>query len=135
MHNRLNRNQTAKYTLLLVMLVIFVCSGQNFGLVTSCNVYGADNAQSTDSYFNTPALSAEIQRSLDSQSSENTDKCSLSDHLLQLHQHTFEHAIISLFIIVLTFSVFAGVSRIVPVLTEPIPPTRRRHLTFCVFRE
>ncbi|PSW21885.1 hypothetical protein C9I98_01050 [Photobacterium sanctipauli] len=134
MSNWVNRYQNAKYSLMLVMLVIFVCSGQNMGWVTSCSV-PSNGTQATDSYFNAPTLSSLFQQTESSETGATSEQCSLTDHLLQQHQHSIEHAIVTLLFIVLTFAMFAGVSRIVPVLTEPIPPTQRRHLTFCVFRE
>ncbi|PSU34069.1 hypothetical protein [Photobacterium lutimaris] len=128
MSQAVNQNQAAKYTLLLVLVVIFVCSGQNFGYTTACAANDLTSSQislPTDATF------------VSSQMNDSTDhsKCSLSDHLLQMHQHSVEHAIVSLFIVVMALLIYAAITQATPIFTEPIHPTRRRHLTLCVFRE
>lgn len=128
MSQAVNQSQAAKYTLLLVLVVIFVCSGQNFGYKTACAVNGLTSSQLSQSV---DATSASKQVN----DSDDHSKCSLSDHLMQMHQHSVEHAIVSLFIVVLALLIYATVTQATPIFTEPIPPTRRRHLTLCVFRE
>ncbi|MGR5065152.1 hypothetical protein [Photobacterium sp. DNB22_13_2] len=128
MSQAVNQSQTAKYTLLLVLVVIFVCSGQNFGYTTACAVNAQTSSQVSQSVDATSA-SKQVNDSTDH------SKCSLSDHLLQMHQHSVEHAIVSLFTVVLALLIYAAVTQATPIFTEPIPPTRRRHLTLCVFRE
>ncbi|MCQ1060367.1 hypothetical protein ACQKPX_12835 [Photobacterium sp. DNB23_23_1] len=128
MSQAVNQSQTAKYTLLLVLVVIFVCSGQNFGYTTACTANDLPPSKDSQSVDATPA-------SQQMKDSAVHGKCSLSDHLLQMHQHSVEHAIISLFIVVLALLIYAAFTQATPIFTEPIPPTRRRHLTLCVFRE
>lgn len=133
MHTQLNHYQLARYALWLVTLVIFVCSSQNIGFGSTCSL-----KHSTDSIVYSAPLSGLNQSQSSAKSADDTailEQCSLSDHLLQIHQQQLEQAIVSFIFIVLTFILFAGPSLITPELTEPIPPTRRRHLTLCVFRE
>ena len=132
MSKAVNRSHTARYTLLLVMVVIFVCSGQNFGFAASCTL------TSSPGYEVTQGKQAVAQHTVtDNSSTDSAEQghCSLADHLLQMHQHSVEHAIVSMFIVVLALLIYAAVTNATPVFTEPIPPTRRRHLTLCVFRE
>lgn len=119
----LNRRKIAKWSLGFVMLVIFVCSGQNISFTSSCPSsyhYGAV------SYAN----------DLNSAGTMDAEKqCDLTDHLLQQHQLSFEHALVSFSILFLLIALVTSYLYQVPLLTEPIPPPRRRHLTLCVFRE
>jgi len=125
MSRKVNRHQSAKWSLWLVLLVVFVCSGQNTGLISSCPLYAQTNTQtSIESPDDVAAPSAAVEK-----------KCDLTDHLLQLHQQSLDHTLISFSILFLLIALFIGSPFRVPVLTEPIPPTRRRHLTLCVFRE
>ena len=128
MSKAVKHNQAARYTLLLVMVVIFVCSGQNFGFATACTL-------NSSTYETDQPLSASIQNQKSSDAPSEQGHCSLADHLLQMHQQSVEHAIVSMFIVVLALLIYAAVTKATPVFTEPIPPTRRRHLTLCVFRE
>lgn len=132
MSKAVNRSQTARYTLLLVMAVIFVCSGQNFGFASACTL----NSSST--HEDTQAKQTVTQHTVTDNSSTDSSEqghCSLADHLLQMHQHSVDHAIVSLFVIVLALLIYAAFTKATPVFTEPIAPRRRRHLTLCVFRE
>ena len=123
MRKAIKHNQAARYTLLLVMVVIFVCSGQNFGFAAACTL----NSSTYES--------ASVQNQQSSDNPAEQGHCTLADHLLQMHQQSVEHAIVSMFIVVLALLIYAVVTKATPVFTEPIPPTRRRHLTLCVFRE
>ncbi|MGF1688311.1 hypothetical protein L4C36_16735 [Photobacterium japonica] len=140
-------------------MAMFVCTSQNTRLTTTCSasptVNAVDTLNATFITGNTPALAqsnpivAFLAMQIDALHAEaqqndaltriaNSDisnACSLTDHLLPWHSPQLEHGIINLLFIVLTFAVFAGAGLLVPVLTEPIIPTQRRHLTFCVFRE
>ncbi|MBC7004443.1 hypothetical protein BIZ37_17925 [Photobacterium sp. BZF1] len=128
MRKAIKHNQAAKYTLLLVMVVIFVCSGQNFGFAAACTL-------NSSTYESEQSVSASIQNHKSSDDPAEQGHCTLADHLLQMHQQSVEHAIVSMFIVVLALLIYAAVTKATPVFTEPIPPTRRRHLTLCVFRE
>ncbi|MCW8328594.1 hypothetical protein MD588_07210 [Photobacterium sp. SDRW27] len=128
MNRKVNRHHIARWSLGLVMLVIFVCSGQNTGIVPSCPL----NTHSTVELSANDSSSKTIR---DTDSADADKQCELTDHLLQLHQLSFELALISISILFLLITLFTGHPYRVPVLTEPIPPTRRRHLTLCVFRE
>jgi len=80
MNRVVDRHQIAKWSLGFVMLVIFVCSGQNSGIVPSCplNAHNAIDLSASDS------SSTQIKTT-------DADKhCELSDHLLQLHQLSFD---------------------------------------------
>lgn len=121
MDRRVNRHQNAKWSLWLVMLVIFVCAGQNTGIVSSCPL----NSQ----------IIIESPGDLSTSFPVVEKKCELTDHLLQLHQQSLDYALVSFSTLFLLIALFVGSPFRVPVLTEPIPPTRRRHLTLCVFRE
>ncbi|MGR2769783.1 hypothetical protein [Photobacterium ganghwense] len=137
MRSHTSRYQHARVALCLVMIVLFICSGQRMGLVTSCPAkqaagHPSANLVSELSAKATISVQTAIQATSDHEPHE---PCSLADHLLQLHQHQLDFAILQSFVIFLAFAILAGPSLITPVLTEPIPPTRRRHLTLCVFRE
>lgn len=121
MDRRVNRHQNAKWSLWLVMLVIFVCTGQNTGIVSSCPLNSPISIESSDDIPTSFPIAEK--------------KCDLTDHLLQLHQQSLEHALLSFSILFLLIALYIGAPFLVPILTEPIPPTRRRHLTLCVFRE
>ncbi|MGF1725575.1 hypothetical protein [Photobacterium nomapromontoriensis] len=135
MHTQLNHYQLARYALWLVTLVIFVCSSQNIGLNSTCSLQQSADPISYSMPTQKLEHSQSGARSADADGVAISEQCSLSDHLLQIHQQQLEQAIVCFIFIVLTFVLFAGPSIVTPKLTEPIPPTRRRHLTLCVFRE
>ena len=121
MDRKVSRHQSAKWSLWLVLLVVFVCSGQNTGMVSSCPLYAQT---SLDSHHDLETSSHAVEK-----------KCDLTDHLLQLHQQSLDHALISIGILLLLITMCIGNPFRVPLLTEPITSSRRRHLTLCVFRE
>jgi len=122
----------------MVWLVIVVCLGQRAGFISSCPV-SADNRSSEASLFSGLPANAELVSTpytSDSSIDGTTDKqCDMTDHLLQVHQHSFEHALIFISLLIVVLAWLSTVQYRIPVLTEPIPPTRRLHLTLCVFRE
>lgn len=128
----------AKWSLVMVWLVIVVCLGQRAGFISSCPM-SADNRSSEASLFNDQHANAELvstANTSDSSIDGATDKqCDMTDHLLQVHQHSFEHALIFISLLIVVLAWLSTMQYRIPVLTEPIPPTRRLHLTLCVFRE
>ncbi|KHT62944.1 hypothetical protein RJ45_14605 [Photobacterium gaetbulicola] len=128
MRKTVNQSQTAKFTLLLVLVVIVVCSGQNFGYAATCELR-ASSSDATDQATFSDSVTTKAG------ASSVSDQCSMADHLLQMHKHSVEHAIVSLFIFILAVLSYAAITKAILVFTEPIPPARRRHLTLCVFRE
>lgn len=132
------RHRSAQWSLLLVMLVVFLCAGQRAGLLLSCpfQVAAGEQAAAMDRLQGIVA-SQQLQPS-PAQSKQTTDvqqSCDLTDHLLQLHQQSLGHALIFAVTLLLLLPQLIGSPYRVPLLTEPVPPRRRRHLTLCVFRE
>lgn len=135
MHQLPTRHRCAQVSLLLVMLVVFLCSGQRAGLILGCpfKVAAAEQAAETG----TLQVMSTLQQS-PAQHKQTTDvekSCDLTDHLLQLHQQSLSHALLYAVTLLLLLPQLIGSPYRVPLLTEPIPPQRRRHLTLCVFRE
>ncbi|MGF1861887.1 hypothetical protein C9J48_05710 [Photobacterium profundum] len=122
----------------MVWLVIVVCLGQRAGFISSCPM-SADNRSSETSIINEKTASSKwgaTANTSDSNIDGATDKqCDMTDHLLQVHQHSFEHALIFISLLIVVLAWLSTMQYRIPVLTEPIPPTRRLHLTLCVFRE
>ncbi|UXI04377.1 hypothetical protein [Photobacterium sp. TY1-4] len=129
MNHPLTRYRSAQWSLVLVMLVIFLCSGQRAGLLMACPFKAVAAEHSADSY-----PSQQLQRQ-DGQSSDVLPSCDLTDHLLQIHQQSLGHALIYTVTLLLLLPLLIGSPFRVPQLTEPIPTRRRRHLILCVFRE
>ncbi|WP_211321763.1 hypothetical protein [Photobacterium indicum] len=122
----------------MVWLVIVVCLGQRAGFISSCPM-SADNRSSEASIINEKTASSKwgsTANTSDSNIDGATDKqCDMTDHLLQVHQHSFEHALIFISLLIVVLAWLSTMQYRILVLTEPIPPTRRLHLTLCVFRE
>jgi hypothetical protein len=131
-------HRIAKWSLVMVWLVIVVCLGQRAGFISSCPM-SADNRSSEASIINEKTASSKwgsTANTSDSNIDGATDKqCDMTDHLLQVHQHSFEHALIFISLLIVVLAWLSTMQYRIPVLTEPIPPTRRLHLTLCVFRE
>jgi len=131
-------HRIAKWSLVMVWLVIVVCLGQRAGFISSCPM-SADNRSSEASIINEKTASSKwgsTANTSDSNIDGATDKqCDMTDHLLQVHQHSFEHALIFISLLIVVLAWLSAMQYRIPVLTEPIPPTRRLHLTLCVFRE
>ncbi|MEJ2766406.1 hypothetical protein VV869_20835 [Photobacterium sp. MCCC 1A19761] len=129
MKQPLTRYRSAQWALVLVMLVIFLCSSQRAGLLMACPLKAVAAEHTTDSH------SSQKLPHHDGQSSDVLHSCDLTDHLLQIHQQSLGHALIYTITLLLLLPLFIGSPFRVPLLTEPIPPRRRRHLILCVFRE
>jgi hypothetical protein len=131
-------HRIAKWSLVMVWLVIVVCLGQRAGFISSCPM-SADNRSSEASLFNDQHANAELVSTTNTNDSSidgaTAKQCDMTDHLLQVHQHSFEHALIFISLLIVVFAWLSTMQYRIPVLTEPIPPTRRLHLTLCVFRE
>ena len=157
MYSATTHRRFAQCALGLIALAMFVCTSHNLRITNVCNL--TDNTTGNAS-GNAPASSAAFLdtqnpiaqfialqiNALEAKALQNTERslnesgalnkaCTLTDHLVQWHSPQLDHGIFNLLFIVLAFAIFACAGLVVPVLTEPIVPTRRRHLTFCVFRE
>ncbi len=114
-----------KWLLAVVGWVIVVCLMQNSGFVSSCSMSG----EQTESSF----VSAEKSHDIDAKS---TNKCELSEKLIQFAKHHCGLFIVVLFVgIALVAVCRPGAFAQLRQWTEPIPYKHRAHLTFCVFRE
>ncbi len=118
------KHNSAYFMLCMVVFVVAFCFSQQAGWRLSCS--NSISQKTTEQ---------QIQTNEQSSSPTTEKKCSLSDHLLQLSQHMLEGLLFVIsFILILQIMVLAWYYS-VPILTEPIPQTRRLHLTLCVFRE
>ncbi|MGR5129815.1 hypothetical protein [Photobacterium swingsii] len=145
--------QIAKVALVLVWVVITLCLSQRSGWVSSCpNASHSQQNSALHSEQNPahspttqqPTIQAFIQTEATETSDANTliesspitqKQCDMSDHLLQIHGQSLELGLLYLPFIFILLSLLCTGHSFVPALTEPIPSTQRRHLTFCVFRE
>ncbi|OAN11517.1 hypothetical protein A3K86_21555 [Photobacterium jeanii] len=138
----------AKFILAMVCLVILVCLSQRAGWSTTCPNSHFSSSDVTSSSSSEVISSARTHDAniVDSSNAAKTEltqdeaanlseQCEMTDHLLQLHLQSLELGLLYLpFIFILLSLLYIG-HTFVPTLTEPIPETRRRHLTLCVFRE
>ncbi|UTV29779.1 hypothetical protein [Photobacterium atrarenae] len=134
MHQLPTRHRCAQVSLLLVMLVVFLCSGQRAGLILGCPFKVAAAVQTAE-IGTSHAMAPQHSPTQHKQTTDVEKSCDLTDHLLQLHQQSLGHALLYAVTLLLLLPQLIGTPYRVPLLTEPIPPPRRRHLTFCVFRE
>ncbi|WP_051563825.1 hypothetical protein [Enterovibrio calviensis] len=128
----------AQWALTLVWWVVFVCLSQNAGLFNVCGinspVLSIDGASSTQSTSQASNLTSQPMTNQANPTS--AGHCELSENLVQLSSSTWESATFTMW--VLAFAILAwllSTSTFVPKTIEPIPPPRRLHLTFCVFKE
>ncbi|OEF58922.1 hypothetical protein A1OU_12275 [Enterovibrio norvegicus] len=109
---------------------MFVCLSQNAGAFNACSMNnGALINEDTTSAQSTSLTSNNDATAMAS-------NCELSENLIQLSSSSWESATLTMW--VLAFAIIAwllSTSTFVPKTIEPIPPPRRLHLTFCVFRE
>ncbi|KLV06988.1 hypothetical protein ABT56_07525 [Photobacterium aquae] len=137
--NRQHINNT-KITLCLVLFVVLLCSGQHAGILQSCSDMMAQNSAEPP-VFNSALPSGSAATPLadiTSKAHENTEDgsgCSLAEKLLQHHQQQVSQAIVCSMLLLLVIAIIASPALSFPITTEPIAPSRRRHLTLCVFRE
>ncbi|MGF1692526.1 hypothetical protein [Photobacterium kagoshimensis] len=137
--------QIAKVALVLVMVVITLCLSQRSGWVSSC----PNAAQYSEQHpAHSPAQKTTLHEFIQEAATKIPDasnltepspitqkSCDMSDHLLQIHGQSLELGLLYLPFIFILLSLLSTGHSLVPALTEPIPSTQRRHLTFCVFRE
>ncbi len=137
--------QIAKVALVLVWVVITLCLSQRSGWVSSCpnashsqqnSAYSpAEQAATIQAFIQTKATKTSDANTLVESSPITQKHCDMSDHLLQIHGQFLELGLLYLPFIFILLSLLCTGHSFVPALTEPIPSTQRRHLTFCVFRE
>jgi len=134
MYSGRNNQYIAKWSLLLVWLVIVVCLGQRAGFISMCSL-NADSRQAVTSAAISDISDLSSTHSIANNTSLADKPCEMSDHLLQAHQQPFDYGLLYFSILCwLPIWLYRSQYRI-PVATEPIPPSRRLHLTLCVFRE
>lgn len=137
--------QIAKVALVLVWVVITLCLSQRSGGGSSC----PNAAQYSEQHpAHSPAQKTTLHKFIQETATKTSDanslvesspitqkQCDMSDHLLQIHGQSLELGLLYLPFIFILLSLLCTGHSFVPALTEPIPSTQRRHLTFCVFRE
>ncbi|PMI37843.1 hypothetical protein BCT30_21775 [Enterovibrio norvegicus] len=120
----------AQWALTLVWWVVFVCLSQNAGAFNACSMnHGVVINEATTSTQSTSLTPNNDTTAMAS-------SCELSEKLVQLSSSSWESATFTMW--VFAFAIIAwllSTSTFVPKRPEPIPPPRRLHLTFCVFRE
>ncbi len=114
MLTQINTQLTAKGFLLLVCLVVSICLSQNSGWTNIC-VVDDGAVQDKDDQLN--------------------QKCQLTEQLLKTQIPSFEQGLIFVSLLLLLLWFWSARILQAPPPRDPIPPPRRRHLTFCVFRE
>ena len=138
--------QIAKVALVLVWVVITLCLSQRSGWVSSCPNAAqyseqhpahspAEQAATIQAFIQANATKTSDANTLVESSPITQKQCDMSDHLLQIHGQSLELGLLYLPFIFILLSLLCTGHSFVPALTEPIPSTQRRHLTFCVFRE
>ncbi|WP_318418821.1 hypothetical protein [Photobacterium leiognathi] len=127
-----NKQRISKSALFIVGWVICICLATNMNIFHGCKAQFQDNNQST-------IVSADGSHlDLDSSSnSEASDKCHLSEHLINFDQHQFDnHVIVSFLAFIAIVILLTSSPPYFPPFTEPIfAKGRRTHLQICVFRE
>ncbi|WP_019614940.1 hypothetical protein [Psychromonas ossibalaenae] len=110
------KQKHARWTMLLVVMIMTFCLSQRAGFVTSCSIIVSQQAEQDH-----PVLTQ--------------DECDSAVHLLQWFAGSLDAAIFTLvltLLLVVSFSSYAV--QFVPFIAPRAPPLRR-HLLFCVFRE
>ncbi|WP_028862693.1 hypothetical protein [Psychromonas aquimarina] len=110
------KQKYARWTMLLVVMIMTFCLSQRAGFVTSCSINASQQAQQE-----LPVLTL--------------DECDSAVHLLQWFAASLDAALFTLLLTLLLVVCFSSYAvQFVP-FTAPRAPPLRRHLVFCVFRE
>ncbi len=128
-----DKQRISKSALFIVGWVICICLATNMNIFHGCKAQFQDNNQSTI----VSAYSSDSN--LDNNSnSKASDKCHLSEHLINFDQHQFDnhHVIVSFLAFIAIVILLTSSPPYFPPFTEPIfAKGRRTHLQICVFRE
>ncbi len=120
MFNRVKTGTAAKWSVLLVGLVVVICLWQRAGFSSIC------------------PLSADAFEAIQSDNASGSladEQCDLSDQMLQSQLQSLDQAIFFFPVILLILAWLLFKPTVFLSFTEPIVPTRRQHLILCVFQE